>query len=337
MKQIIIILLVALSYLYVEAKDSTTIERAITKKYTTQVDTIKFVNDTAWIAEKPKVSHIVYADNSSSSNFIGEYIFPIFMLLLGIGIDRFIIWRSDKKKIRTTAKRWMAELRVSQTHISKQQKSLMSFISTYCDITDAMEIPNIAVYSGANGARFNALAKEDLYEYLENKKGVDCNVVFDKICSIIFTLELTQKQLVDQLAEFRSNGSKLIEQYNLNIQQYRTHLFDVLSHSGDDGMKREDAKKLSDIYAIVFQEEGRLCNVFRSKEEFINPSIKILTKYKTNEITIQMIHILTTCSDIIVEMKNEKIYIKKNFEHCYNIYVDTVLAVKYVLEQLGKN
>ena len=72
MKQLIIILFVILSNLSVNAKDSIVAEVVSINKCTTQIDTVKFVNDTAWVVQNPKISHIVYADNSSNSNIIKE-------------------------------------------------------------------------------------------------------------------------------------------------------------------------------------------------------------------------------------------------------------------------
>lgn len=337
MKHLIIILFIILSNLSVNAKDSIVTEVVNINKCTTQIDTVRFVNDTAWVAENPKISHIVYADNSSNSNIIKEYLFPIIMLLLGIGIDRFIVWRSDKKKINKIGKRWFAELRAILEPITKQQLSLTAFVIEYCDKPEQFEIPNIAVFSGASGKTFSSLSKEDLYEYIENIKGKDCNAIYQKICGVIATLELTYKQFIEAKNEFRENGKKLIDEYNSNIQHYRILLNDVASHSGKmDGMNTEDADEIIRIYNEVFKDDGRHCNVFKSIDEFINPSIEILRKYETNDASIQMTHALSSCYDCVIGMENEKIYIKNNFTFACEMYERTKLATNDILTLLDK-
>ncbi len=328
-------MLIALSSLSVKANNTATIDSVNTQKRTTQIDTVKFVNDTAWVAETPKVSHIVYADNSSSSNVIGEYIFPIIMLLLGIGIDRFIVWRGEKSRMRKTGKRWIAELRSILTPIENQKSSLSSFIVDYCDKADQYSIPDLTVEQSLDGSRFKILNKEDLYEYLEKTNKNEFELLYRKITNIASSLEFTRTQLIGKCNDMLGSSGKYVSQYNSCCQDYRLMLSDAVSGLLNHPLAPEDNAELRRLFDATFDNPQKEDNVFHSEDEFVNPSIDILRKYShKDEKYLQMIHTLVRCLDCIKGLKMEKQYIKVSYEKIANIYNRLYTATEDVLKLL---
>lgn len=298
------------------------------------VDTVRFVNDTAKLATQPKVSHIVYAEKDSVASILKDFILPIVMLLLGVGIDRFFIWSSNKKRIVKTGKRWIAELRSLLTPIQRQKDAFNSFIKEYCDKEDQYEVSSIALMRSIDGSKFNSLSKEDLYESLENIKGVDCDHEYQKITNIVSTLEFTYSQFIEQWAEFRRRSSNCIEQYNTTVLKYRTLLFDVVAYTDVHKIKKTDLTELIRLFEETISNPPKAFNIFKSKDEFIEPSLAIIRSYKSNPNSVELINTLVGCLDCIEAFKSEKIYIKANFETAMGIYDLVVDTTNQVLETL---
>ncbi len=336
MKQIIIILLIALSNLSVEAKDTTTIKSVVTPKCTTQVDTVKFVNDTAWVAKKPKVSHIVYADNSSGLSIFLDYLFPIIMLLLGVGIDRFIVWRGEKSKVRKTGKRWISELRSLSKPIEAQKKSFGTCITKYCDDEYNNDTPRVAIYKLLNGSTFSSLNKEDLSEYLETIKGLDHNQEYQTILNIVANLEFIHAQFIERWSEFERRAGLYTEQYNVNIQKYRTYLYKIKSLIESEGCKNPDIQELSELYDSVFGDKKEKFNIFKSKDTFIDPSIAIIRRFKQDADSLNLTELLINSLDCIEYLRNEKIYVKNNLTSAIDAYNTIETANNQVLEKFVK-
>ena len=300
----------------------------------TRVDTVRFVNDTAKLATQPKVSYIVYAEKDSVASILKDFILPIVMLLLGVGIDRGIVWINDRKKIKKIGKRWITELRSLLTPIQRQKYSFSSFIKEYCVEEDLYRMPNIADMRPIDGSKFSSLSKEDLYEYLEDIKGVDCDLVYRKITNIVSNLESTYSQLLEKINEFKRKTSGYVDQYNAISQNYRTLLYDLESYAEDHKIKKEDLEELYRLFIETFNNSEKPFNVFKSKNEFIEPSKVILMRYKANPDLQVMFHELVRCLDCIEGLKNEKIYIKTNFETAMGIYDMVVNTTKEVLKTL---
>ncbi|WAC02971.1 hypothetical protein N7U66_04905 [Lacinutrix neustonica] len=94
-----------------------------------------------------------------------KYLLPIFTLLLGIWVKELIEKRSNKKKIKKSGARWIAELRSVEEPLKKQIQTLEEYLVEH--EKEDFEIQNLQVYSSLNGEIFKSLNKDELIKYIQ--------------------------------------------------------------------------------------------------------------------------------------------------------------------------
>lgn len=63
-------------------------------------DCYKFENDSVFFDEPKNIGQIVYVEHTKDIDNILEYLFPIFMLLLGVVIDRCLLKINEKNELK---------------------------------------------------------------------------------------------------------------------------------------------------------------------------------------------------------------------------------------------
>lgn len=297
----------------------------------------KFQQDTITLMNKPQVSQIIYAEHENKIDVLMGYLFPIIMLLLGVGIDRLVVYLSDKKRIKKIGKRWVAELKSLKTPIENQQDNFNKFIANYCDEEDEFNIPDISFHSSINGVKFESLGKEDLYEYLEEElKEKKATEDFNKITSIISTLKATYEQLTKVLNDFKIESTSYINAYNSNLQTYIREILKLQSQTPMLGMSEQDFDKLKNLYQDEIDSKMPNINVFETKNSFILPSLKLLGKYNINDL-ITLNSSLMSCLDSIQGLRNEKQYIKNNIQKITATYTKVNEVLTIILSDLNRD
>src|SRR5690554_1844295 len=108
-----------------------------------------------------------------------KYIFPILTLLLGIGVNRFIDYLTNNKKIKKTAKRWTIELQNLKKPLERQINSIDEFLTEHKK--EEFKMPNLKVETYLEGESFKSLDKTDLLKYLERFKKKNYNIAIEDV------------------------------------------------------------------------------------------------------------------------------------------------------------
>ncbi len=158
------------------------------------VDTYTFVNDSIIFPRTQSIGKMVYVEHTNDIDKILEYVYPIIMLLLGVAIDRILLHISEQNRIDKAGTLWIIEVENLDYSLQKQIESFKKFISTYCDIDDANDIPPMPKYEVLKCEIFNSFQKKDLYDYLKHKDAATAKDMFHKILNIISTTKDTFEQ-----------------------------------------------------------------------------------------------------------------------------------------------
>ena len=254
---------------------------------------------------------------SLSGKYFSTYIYPIITLLIGVWIKTAISSRADKRRSKKVGKRWVAELSAQSADIENQIEAFNTFITSYCDNRNRFDIPNIS-YGFINIRNFDALGKEDLYDYLgQLLKKHDLEKVDDtyrKITSIISALESINSQVKNHIQRFLDRNNALVEAYNANLVQYDKLLRQI--PVGYLGISDSTIINLRIIHYMICKNMPQI-NIFDCEDSFVIPSLKIL---RSNPFPPALDDTLQNCLNITLGLRNEKAYIKSNLESANTQY-----------------
>lgn len=287
-------------------------------------------NNTSIIAngEEPSDLPLQQTEQKNKTDFwsrLGEFFsHPVSTLLIGVWLKTAISSRADKRRSRKTGKRWLAELSAQYADIERQIVVFNTFITDYCDNRNRFDIPNIS-YSLINSRNFDALGKEDLYDYLsrllkkQDQKKVDGT--YRKITGIISALDLIDTQARTHIQKFLDRSNAMVEAYNANLVQYDKLLRQI--PVGYPGISKPIIVSLKTKYFTISKNMPKI-NLFECEDSFVIPSLKIL---RSNPFPPALDDTLQNCLNITLGLRNEKAYIKSNLKSANTQY-------KKVLEKI---
>lgn len=287
-------------------------------------------NNTSIIAngEEPSDLPLQQTEQKNKTDFwsrLGEFFsHPVSTLLIGVWLKTAISSRADKRRSRKTGKRWLAELSAQYADIERQIVVFNTFITDYCDNRNRFDIPNIS-YSLINSRNFDALGKEDLYDYLsrllkkQDQKKVDGT--YRKITGIISALDLIDTQTRTHIQKFLDRSNAMVEAYNANLVQYDKLLRQI--PVGYPGISKPIIVSLKTKYFTISKNMPKI-NLFECEDSFVIPSLKIL---RSNPFPPALDDTLQNCLNITLGLRNEKAYIKSNLKSANTQY-------KKVLEKI---
>lgn len=287
-------------------------------------------NNTSIIAngEEPSDLPLQQTEQKNKTDFwsrLGEFFsHPVSTLLIGVWLKTAISSRADKRRSRKTGKRWLAELSAQYADIERQIAAFNTFITDYCDNRNRFDIPNIS-YSLINSRNFDALGKEDLYDYLsrllkkQDQKKVDGT--YRKITGIISALDLIDTQTRTHIQKFLDRSNALVEAYNANLVQYDKLLRQIPVEY--PGISKRIVVRLKMRYLTISASIPKI-NLFECEDSFVRPSLEIL---RSNPFPPELDDTLQNCLNITLGLRNEKAYIKSNLKSANTQY-------KKVLEKI---
>ncbi|MEI3528848.1 MAG: hypothetical protein V8Q28_03455 [Alistipes sp.] len=246
-----------------------------------------------------------------SWKIFATFIYPIITLLIGVWIKTAISSRADKRRSRKTGKRWLAELSAQYADVERQIVAFNTFITDYCDNRNRFDIPSIS-YGLINSRNFDALGKEDLYDYLsrllkkQDQKKVDGT--YRKITGIISALDLIDTQTRTHIQKFLDRSNALVEAYNANLVQYDKLLRQIPVEY--PGISKPIVMSLKMKYFTIAKDMPKI-NLFDCEDSFVRPSLEIL---RSNPFPPELDDTLQNCLNITLGLRNEKAYIKSNLE-----------------------
>ena len=97
-------------------------------------DCYRFENDSVFFDEPKNIGQIVYVEHTKDIDKILEYLFPIFMLLLGVVIDRCLLKINEKERIKRNGELWLIEINALKGSLEKQRIKFYygKFKNSYC-------------------------------------------------------------------------------------------------------------------------------------------------------------------------------------------------------------
>ena len=281
-------------------------------------DTIKseFTNDTITIPNPTPVGQVIYTEHKTNLNIILDYAFPVIMLILGVLIDRIILWNSEIKSLLEPLK--------------QQQETFKKFIKEYCDVKNRFDIPHIYSQALLKCEIFDSLNKEDLYKFIQSlhKKDNLSTQEYHKIIQVISVIKSCQNNLSNVISEMKSESNKLINKFNKYTQEYNRKLSTYL----EDNLLTLTGSKLQDLYNEKINMQMPDVNILELEESFVRPSIGILADSNGDKLSRKELrNCLQSMLDTIQGLRNEKIYIQQNLEQLINEYnkaINNISSIK---------
>ena len=295
-------------------------------------DTIKseFTNDTITIPNPTPIGQVIYTEHKTDLNIILDYAFPIIMLLLGVLIDRIILWTTEYKRVKREGARWNSEIKSLLEPLKQQQGTLKKFIKEYCDVKNGFDIPYIYAQVLLKCEIFDSLNKEDLYKYVQSlHKNDDISTKeYHKVIQVISVIKSCQNNLSNVISEMKSESNKLINQFNKYTQEYNRKLSTCL----EDNLLTLTGSKLQDLYNEKINMQMPDVNILELEESFVRPSIGILTDSNGDKLSRKELrNCLQSMLDTIQGLRNEKKYIQLNLEQLMDEYsqaIETIASIK---------
>ena len=281
-------------------------------------DTIKseFTNDTINIPNPTPVGQVIYTEHKTNLNIILDYAFPVIMLILGVLIDRIILWGTENNRIKREGSRWNSEIKSLLEPLKQQQETFRKFIKEYCDVKNRFDIPHIYSQALLKCEIFDSLNKEDLYKFIQSLHKNDniSTQEYHKVIQVISVIKSCQNNLSNVISEMKSESNKLINQFNKYTQEYNRKLAVCL----DENLLPFTGEKLQDLYTKLISKRMPYINILELEDSFVRPSIGILAESKDDRLSrIELRNCLQSMLDIIMGLRNEKSYVKQNLKQLH--------------------
>jgi len=274
-----------------------------------------------------------------------KYLLPLFTLFLGIWVKGFLEKRSNKKKIKKSGERWIAELRSLKEPLEQQIESLEKFQSE--NDTDEFEIPNLGLYSAVSGEVFKSLDKSELIKYIEIKnKKLDFKKIIkisnrtNGYISILEHLHKTTNEKFDKylagISENTSKFTKNIQAFNISFADYGIALEKEI---GGEPINDQRYRPLADLYTehiIPHLTDGKF-NPYLLDEQFFLPIVNILSHYRLEPQTKPLSNVITACLSSIKALRMEKHYITENMKALIILYQKQLDDLDEITSQLEKH
>jgi hypothetical protein len=272
-------------------------------------DTLGIQTDTLNITTQTKIIEniIVLDKKNDKSGFLAIFL-PIFYILLGIGINKLLDYLKDKKEIKQSGNRWIAELRCLEQPIKNQIKALENFrVEMRKDNT---EYPQMPFYSILNCDVFKTLDKDSLLKFIQHKYKDYNEAIFksNSIHGFISVLAHLYDNLMKKANTFQQDYESLMNSLNENIDI-------ILREFGNYGVALE--KKLNGdpvndyrykpIAEILFKYiDERPDNIFTIEKNYLLPLLACLSHLRLEPDLKKMTDSVARVLQIIKKLKTKR-------------------------------
>lgn len=270
-------------------------------------------------------------------------IFPIFTLLLGFflnrGYDHFI----EKRKIKKSGERWVAELQGLEEPILSQKKSLEEFLVNHS--IDKFEPPQLEVHQILDCEIFKSLDKSDLLKFIKTREKNYANVVkvSNSVHGFISSMNFIYNDITSRFNEYLEKTSNHVELFNEHLKQLNQSfgMFGVAieTETGKDPMENKVFSQMYSLfhkYISPYVETGDI-EIFGLQKEFITRLSLIVATYRANK-DIQEIAIhLSNCNMEIKAIRMEKRYLSENYGKVIEYLVKSKSNLDSVINSLIKS
>lgn len=251
-----------------------------------------------------------------------KYIFPILTLLLGIGVNRFIDYLTNNKKIKKTAKRWIIELQNLKRPLDRQISFIEDFLVEHKK--EEFKMPNLKVETYLEGESFKSLDKTDLLKYLERFKKKKYEVAIEdvnQINSYVTVVRHHYTTLKEKYIEYKNGTSHHVTNLSKDLQEllkafafYGSELEQELNADPLNDPRYRPILDLFDSEVRPYMQDGNY-DVFKLEKDFFIPLLSILANFRFDKRTHNMTESVRNCINEIKGIKMEKHYLTVNFEN----------------------
>lgn len=348
MRQSLILLLLFTFILsgYSQSKKERKIIETTSKKSTiiTHTDTIlQKLSDTITISEsssgQSSVKVILSKEDSSPDYF--KYIFPILTLLLGIGINKALDYSKDKKRIKKSGERWVAEIRGLELPIKSQLASLRKFQLQIGK--GKFEVPEMEIYPMLNGEIFKSLDKADLIKYIESFSGKnydDSVLASNRVHGYVNILAIHHDSLKEKFEAFLEKTSEHTTLFSRHLQalmrafgNYGVELEEELKQDPMNNPRYLPIYQLFDKHIIPFMTSGEY-DVYALERDFFIPLIQILGHLRLDKKINVMSDEVSACLIEIKGIKMEKGYLEENLQNLIKRYEDDLKELPEIVKEI---
>ncbi|HPE75289.1 MAG TPA: hypothetical protein PLC80_04340 [Draconibacterium sp.] len=264
------------------------------------------------------LTKVVMVKEKSKFDFL-NYLLPIFTLFLGILTNQWLDKISNRKRIKKSGERWVAELMSLEEPLIKQIESLENFIANHKE--EDFKIPTINAYSSLNGEIFKSLDKNELIKYVEmnNRKSdfKDIVKISNKTHGYISILVFLHGSLKEKFQKYLDQNSKFTEALSENLQSFGVAFvkFGIEIEKETDSAPAKDGryKPIADLYTaqiIPHIEDGKF-NPSVLKKEFFIPVLNLLNSMRLDPKTEPLFINSSRAMNNIKAIEMEKQYINE--------------------------
>lgn len=268
--------------------------------------------------EYPLISktHEGIKDKNSWIDFF-KTIFPVFTLLVGIAINKFIDWLNDRKKIIKAGKRWAAELICMKSPIDSQIEYINKFLTEHRE--NVYKIPDMSIIPLLNCESFNSLDKSELLEYFEKIKKlsyVDASKRANRVNMFTTILKMHYSSLntkfEESLLALGSLTGMLNDKLQILLSLFGDYGVEIERSTSKDPLENEDYKKLFVHFRMVIENQELLNDVFVLNDRFFKPVLAELAAQRLNQSLNPIRNIIKDCIEPIKKIEMEKYYLNLN-------------------------
>ena len=336
---------IAIQLNYLIEEKQTVLSNTILKESSKLNDTIILDFDKSELLipqQRDNVTKIIMVKEKSKIDWL-KYLLPIFTLILGIILKEFFEKRSNKKQIRKSGERWIAELYSLEEPLKRQIQSLEEYLEEHKK--EDFKIQNLEIFSSLGGDIFNSLDKNELIKFIElNNKKVDFKeiVKISNRTNVYLTMLIhLSETLKENFNIYKTETSKHITSISLSLQLFTGALRDYeieiekeLNFDPIDDPRLKPIIELYDSQIKPFLQEGNF-NPFVLKKDFFQPIVAMLFMLRQDTRTKELSSSLTIGLTAIKGLEMEKSYFSENLKYIITNYYNQLLRLDNVINKIN--
>ena len=288
---------------------------------------------------KDRELKVIFQEPPAATDYF-KYIFPILTLLLGIGVNKFLDYLKDRKKIIKTGERWKAELSSLELPIGKQIEYLEEFLKEHN--REKFDVPRLKVATPLECEVFNSLDKTEFVKFIESKLKKDYKeaILFSgKVNSFISILKSNNENLRLKFNDYLNGTSTHTTKLSLGLQELLREFADygvsLEKEIQGDPVQIPSYKAMLDLFnsEIMPKMQTGDYDIYELEKKFFIPLFYVLGQLRLDERTKKMSDISSGCISSIKGIKMEKRYLSENITTLISHYNEDKADLKKLLDE----
>ena len=283
---------------------------------------------------------VVLLKEKNSTDFL-RYIIPILTLFLGVGLNKLLDSYSEKKKIKKSGRRWIAEIRSLKKPLENQIEELEKFLVEHQK--ENFITPIITTYSSLSGESFKSLDKGEFIKYIELTKKSDFQEVIkisNKTHGYISVLSSLFEVLKDKFNAYLPRASIHVTSLSSNLQSLLRAFTDGVLIKKEIEQYHVDGsyRLIANLFStqIFSKRDNGDYNPYELETNFLMPLLKILDQLRKDERMTKLIKYSSKCLNDIKGIKMEKRYMSENLTFIIDRYKTQLNSLDEIIADCEK-